>query len=161
MFKHVAPYQYLLPTMYLFMADIANPYLFVCGCRTWICLGITGFYEEQRQPSSGVAGPTCPEIGKLSPQCWEREVSTQFARQFVTAVTALPLVGCVVWSREIIVFKLIVDASDNAHCFSHMLIMHTHCNLLHQHVSCCNSLTWFYTHYNFLCTFKQIDSVLV
>ena len=26
-----APYRYLLPTMYLFMVDIANPYLFVYG----------------------------------------------------------------------------------------------------------------------------------
>ena len=46
-FNPIAPYQYLLPTMYLFMADIANPDLFVCGCRTWICLDITRFYEEQ------------------------------------------------------------------------------------------------------------------
>ena len=28
-----------------------------------------------------------------------REVSTQFVQQFVTAVTAPPLVGCIVWSR--------------------------------------------------------------
>ena len=53
-FNPVAP-GYLLPTVYLFMADIANPDLFVCGCRTWICLDITCFYEEQRQPSSGSA----------------------------------------------------------------------------------------------------------
>ena len=26
----VAPYRYLLPTMYVFVADIANPDLFVC-----------------------------------------------------------------------------------------------------------------------------------
>ena len=32
--KYVAPYRYLLPTMYLFMADIANPDLFVCGYRS-------------------------------------------------------------------------------------------------------------------------------
>ena len=31
--------------------------------------------------------------------CWGREVSTQFAQQLVSAVTAPPLVGCVVWSR--------------------------------------------------------------
>ena len=43
-FNHVAPYRYLLPTVYLFMADIAKPDLFVC-CRTWICLDITHFYE--------------------------------------------------------------------------------------------------------------------
>ena len=37
----------MLPTVYLFMADIVNPNLCVCGCRTWICLDITRFYEEQ------------------------------------------------------------------------------------------------------------------
>ena len=53
MFNPVAPYGYLLPNVYLFMADIENPDLSVCVCRTWICLDITRFYEEQRQPSSG------------------------------------------------------------------------------------------------------------
>ena len=28
-FNHVAPYGYLLPNMYLFIADITNPYSFV------------------------------------------------------------------------------------------------------------------------------------
>ena len=37
------PYGYLLPNMYLFMTDIVNPDLLVCGCRTWICLDITDF----------------------------------------------------------------------------------------------------------------------
>ena len=45
-FNTVAPYGYMLPTVYLFIADIANPDLFVCGCRTRICLDITRFYEE-------------------------------------------------------------------------------------------------------------------
>ena len=31
-----APDGYLFPSVYLFMVDIANPDLFVCGCRTWI-----------------------------------------------------------------------------------------------------------------------------
>ena len=30
----VAPYGYLLPTVYLFMADIVNPDLFACGRQT-------------------------------------------------------------------------------------------------------------------------------
>ena len=97
-FNHVAPYRYLLPTMCLFMADIANPDLFVCGCQTWIFVDITRFYEEQRQPSSGFAWPACPKNGKFGPHCWGREVSTQFAQQFRTTVTAHPFVGCVVWS---------------------------------------------------------------
>ena len=33
-FNNVAPYEVLLSTVYLFMADIANPDLFLCGCRT-------------------------------------------------------------------------------------------------------------------------------
>ena len=36
-------YSYLLPTVYLFVADIANPDLSVCGCRTCICLDIPRF----------------------------------------------------------------------------------------------------------------------
>ena len=42
-------------TQYLFIADIANPDLFVCVCRIWICLNITHFYEVQCQPFSGSA----------------------------------------------------------------------------------------------------------
>ena len=52
----------LLPNMYLFIADITNPDSFV-----WCCLGITRFYEEQRQPSSGSAWLACPQNGKLGP----------------------------------------------------------------------------------------------
>ena len=36
-FNPVAPYGYLLPNMYLFIADIANLDSFVGSCRTWIC----------------------------------------------------------------------------------------------------------------------------
>ena len=96
MFNPVAPYRYLHPTVYLFMA--VNPDLFVCSYWTWICLEITHFYEEQRQPFSESAWPACQKIAKWGPYCWGREVSTQFAQQFVTGVTASPLVGCVVWS---------------------------------------------------------------
>ena len=39
-FNPAAPYGYLLPTMYLFMAYIANLDLFVCGCdEDIICVG--------------------------------------------------------------------------------------------------------------------------
>ena len=50
-FNPVVPYLYLLPTVYLFVSDIANPELFVCGCRTWICLDIAHFYEEHAWPA--------------------------------------------------------------------------------------------------------------
>ena len=97
-FNPVAPYGYLLSDMYLFMADITNPDFLVLSCRTWIGLDITRFCEQQRQPSSGSAWPTCPKNGKSGPHCWGRGGSTQFAQQLEFAVTAPPLVGCVVWS---------------------------------------------------------------
>ena len=65
-----------------------------------LVLDITRFCEQQRQPSSGSAWPACPKNGKSDPHCWGREGSTQFAQQFLYAVTAPPLVGCVVWSQE-------------------------------------------------------------
>ena len=86
MFNTVLPYRYLLPTMYLFMTDIANPDLFVCCFQTWICIDITLFCDEQRQLSSWSAWPACP------PQ------KTVNRDTIATAVTAPPLVGCVVWS---------------------------------------------------------------
>ena len=52
-FNPVVPYRYLLPNLYLSVAYIANPDLFPCVCRTWICLDISRFYVEQYQPSSG------------------------------------------------------------------------------------------------------------
>ena len=52
-FNPVAPYGYLLPNMYLFIAVITNPDSFVRCCRTWMSLDITRFCENQRQPSSG------------------------------------------------------------------------------------------------------------
>ena len=61
MFNSVTPYRYLLPTMYLSVADIANPDLLVCGRRTWISLDSARIYEEQCQPSIGSAWPDCRE----------------------------------------------------------------------------------------------------
>ena len=71
-FNPVAPYQYLLPTMYLFMADITNSDLFVCGCRTWICLDITWFYEEQGPSSSASAWSACKKMVNVDPSFWGR-----------------------------------------------------------------------------------------
>ena len=52
MFNPVTPYRYLFPKMYLSVADISNPDILGCNCRTLISLDITRFYEEQWQPSS-------------------------------------------------------------------------------------------------------------
>ena len=46
----------LFPTMHLFMADIANPDLFVCGCRTWICIDIA-LKMVNRSPPPPLLGP--------------------------------------------------------------------------------------------------------
>ena len=48
--------------------------------------------------SSGSARPASQKNGKLGPHFWGRGGLTQFAQQFESAVTAAPLVGCVVWS---------------------------------------------------------------
>ena len=112
-FNPVAPYGYLLSDMYLFMADITNPDFLVLSCRTWIGLDITRFCEQQRQPSSGSAWPACPKNGKSGPHCWGRGGSTQFAQQLEFAVTAPPLVGCVVWSHHYnIIVTAIMEAGD-------------------------------------------------
>ena len=58
-FNPVASYRYLLPNIYLSVADIANPDFLGCCCRTWISLDIARFYEEQCQPSIGSAWPAC------------------------------------------------------------------------------------------------------
>ena len=47
--------------------------------------------------SSNASHPAAP-YGKSGPH-WGREGLTQFAQQLVSAVTAPPLVGCVIWSR--------------------------------------------------------------
>ena len=55
-----------------------------------------------RNSASHLAGPhdrLAQNNGKSGPHCWEREVSTQFAQQLVTGVTASLLVGGVVWSH--------------------------------------------------------------
>ena len=43
-----------------------------------------------------------PKNGKLGSHCWGRGGSTQFAQQLESAVTAPPLVDCVVWSQLLI-----------------------------------------------------------
>ena len=59
-FNPVAPYEYLLPNLYLSVADITNSDSFACGGRTWISLDLVRFYEEHCQLSSGSAWPACP-----------------------------------------------------------------------------------------------------
>ena len=46
-FNPVTPYRYLFPKLYLSVADIANPDLFACVCRTWISLDISRFMRSR------------------------------------------------------------------------------------------------------------------
>ena len=97
-FNPVAPYRYLLPNLYLFVADIANPDMFAYGSRTWICLDIARFYEEHCQPSSGSARPACQKNVNRAPIVGGGRGRHNFHRFCQTTVTAPPRVCCVVWS---------------------------------------------------------------
>ena len=60
------------------------------------------FVSSSASHSAGPHGHM-PKNGKSGPHCWGREGSTQFAQQLVSAVTAPPYVGCVVWSLQYLV----------------------------------------------------------
>ena len=77
-FNHVAPYRYQLPTVYLCMADIANPNLLVCSCRTWICLDITRFMRSSASHPAGPHGRRAPKTVNQA-HISGAGVSTQFA----------------------------------------------------------------------------------
>ena len=78
-FNPIAPYGYLLPNVYLFMA---NPYLFVCVYLTWICLDITRFHEEQRHPPVGPHSWLVQKIVNWAPIAGGGRFLAQFALQF-------------------------------------------------------------------------------
>ena len=101
MFHPVSPYRYLLPNLYLSVADITNPDLFVCGSRTCISLDIARFYEKHCQPSSWSTWPAFPQNGNRAPIDEGGRGRHNLHRVCQTAVTASPRVGIVVWSRYI------------------------------------------------------------
>ena len=53
LFNPVAPYRYLLPTVYLSVADIENPDLLACDCQTWISLDIARFKRSSATHPTG------------------------------------------------------------------------------------------------------------
>ena len=57
----------------------------------------------------GPHGRLAQKNGKSDPYCWGRMGSTKFALQFVAAVTAPPLVGCVVCSHCDDIFMCVVN----------------------------------------------------
>ena len=96
-FNPVSPYRYLLLNLYLSVADIENPDLFVFVCRTWIRLDISRFYKEQYQPSSG-SMTGLPKNVNWAPIAGGRRNRHNLHRLCQTTVTAPPRVGHVVWS---------------------------------------------------------------
>ena len=65
----------------LSVADIANPDLFACGCRSWISLDDARSYEEQCQTSSGSEWPAFQKTKQIG-QPWGQELSIQIPLQF-------------------------------------------------------------------------------
>ena len=100
MFNPVAPYGYLrlLTCICLLLISKIQTRLFkVAGPEL---VSTSSAFER-----SGVSHPVGPygwlaqsNNGISSPNCWGKEGSTQFVQKFVTAVTAPPLVGSVVFS---------------------------------------------------------------
>ena len=62
MFNLVALYRYLIPTVYLSVADIVNPDLFGCRCLTWIYVVV----RLPRPMEGKVATPMFNSLQKLS-----------------------------------------------------------------------------------------------
>ena len=92
MLNPVAPYQYLLPTMYFFVADITNPDLFACSYRTYIRLNIARFYQEPLQLSS-----IQDRLGKIM---FSIDGGGTCDTIYHTTVMAPPHVGCVVCTKN-------------------------------------------------------------
>ena len=57
------------------------------------------FVSNSAGHPAGSHGRLAQKNGKSGYHSWGREVSTQFAQQFVSSVRATPLVGCVVFSQ--------------------------------------------------------------
>ena len=66
--------------------------------QTCLCVFVRPGFFTTSQAIQRICMAGLPKNCKSGPHCWGREVSTQFAQQFGTAVAATLLVGCVVWS---------------------------------------------------------------
>ena len=91
-FNPVAPYGYLLPNMYFFVADITNPDSFSVVGPGLVSTSSAFVKSSASHPAVRMAG--------LAKKTVNREGLTQFAQQFVTALTAPPLVSCDVSSHR-------------------------------------------------------------
>ena len=93
MFNPVAHYGYLLPNMYLFIADIANTYLFVLVIGPGFVSTSPTFVRSSANHQNGRLAKTVYRAPLLGAGVFDT-----ISQQFMTVVTAPPLVGCVVWS---------------------------------------------------------------
>ena len=99
---------YQLPYLNLFIENISQ----IQNC---LCVFVgPGFVSTSpafmRSSASHPVGPhgrLAKKPGKSGPHCWGREGSTQFAHQFVIAVTAPPLAGCIIWNHSHQLFNCI------------------------------------------------------
>ena len=135
MFNPVAPYGYLLPNMYLFIADITNP--FVGRCSPGLVSTSPAFVRSSASHPVGPHGRLA-KTGKLGPHCWGREGSTQFAQQFVTAP---PLVATTYPSSPQLTYNVTdfhqlqesrLDTIHGRHRVGFHSDHQTHCELFHQ-----------------------------
>ena len=101
-FNHVASYGYLLSDMYLFICLLwqisqIQTFLFrVVG--PGLVSTSPSFVSNSASHPAGPHGRHAQKTVNRGPHCWRRGGSTQFAQHLESAVTAPPLVGCVVWS---------------------------------------------------------------
>ena len=99
LFNPVAPYGYLLSDMYfLWQISPIKTFLFrVVGPGLVSTSPV--FMSNNASHPAGPHGRHAQTNGKSGPHCWGRGGSTQFSQQLESAVTAPPLVGCVVRSQ--------------------------------------------------------------
>ena len=109
-FYLVAPYGYLLSDMYFVYGRYHKSRLSCLELSDpGLVLDITRFCEQQRHPFQRVRMAGMPKkTVSRTPICWGQGGSTQFAQQLEFAVTAPPLVGCVVWSHYYMCYPILL-----------------------------------------------------
>ena len=73
------------------------------------------FVNSSASHPAGPHGRHAKKTVNRAPIAWGRGGSTQFAQQLESAVTAPPLVGCVVWSHFLTVFVIFIFLNFTSH----------------------------------------------
>ena len=98
-------------TQYSILLHLMDICFLTCSCVFVGPVFVSTLPAFMSSSASYPAGPhdrLAPKNGKSGPHCWGREVSTQFAQQFISAVTAPPFICCVVWSHGVHFFSSIL-----------------------------------------------------